>query len=151
MARILKPVFGLRLPVSLDGNVGPRGGNERGDVGVVQFALLLLSSGVPSPGGGKKGGGLEVPGQGTIAVDGFFGPQTSAFIRAYQARRVLSPGPSSGALPTPDGNFGNFRRTSWNFGLLQSDVENELPGTDFLEKMRSDPRTPPFLRQFFFA
>jgi peptidoglycan hydrolase-like protein with peptidoglycan-binding domain len=150
MARILKPAFGRQLSVSLDGNVGPRGGNERGDVGVVQFALLLLSSGIPSPAGGRSGGGLEVPGQGTIAVDGFFGPQTSAFIRAYQARRVLSPGPTTGKLPNPDGNFGNFQRNPWNFGLLQTDVESALPGTDFLDRMRSDPRAPAFLKPFFF-
>jgi hypothetical protein len=142
MARILKSGFGFHI--NLDGNVGPRGGNARTDVGAVQYALLLLTTGRGVlPGGGS----LSVPGQGTIAVDGYFGPQTTAFINAYQAKRVGSPGPSSGPLPAPDGNFGNFRQTVWNFGLLDTDVRGAVG--DIIDQMRSDPRCPGFLKQAF--
>jgi hypothetical protein len=143
MARILKGRFGFHI--NLDGNVGPRGGNERTDVGAVQYALLLLSAGASGPFPSR--GSLVVPGQGTIAVDGFFGPQTAAFINAYQATRVRSPGPSSGALPQPDGNFGNFRSTSWNYGLLETDVSSAAG--KILELMPTDPRCPSFLKQAF--
>lgn len=144
MARLLKSSFGIGI--NLDGNVGPRGGNERSDVGAVQFALLLLTSGSPLGGGGS----FSVPGQGPIAVDGFFGPQTAAFINAYQAIRVRSPGPGSGALPSPDGNFNNFRRSSWNFGLLGTDVRSQT-GNDIVDVMRTDSRCPAFLKPFFLA
>lgn len=151
MARILK---GSRsFGINLDGNVGPKGGNERSDVGIVQYALLLLSSGVQDrqptgmgPPTGNSRRALSVPGQGPIAVDGFFGPQTRAYIDAYQADRVRSPGPGSGPLPPPDGNFGNFRRTSWNFGLLEEDVRRNI-----LDAMRFDPRCPTFLKELFLS
>jgi len=146
MARLLKSSFGIGI--NLDGNVGSNGGNGRSDVGTLQFAMLLLSSGQQTPMGNQGGGALSVPGQGTIAVDGYYGPQTAAYIAAYQAMRVKSPGPSGGALPTPNGNFGNFRSNGWNFGLLQRDVETTMG--NFLEKVKTDTRCPPFVRQSFF-
>jgi hypothetical protein len=81
-------------------------------------------------------------------VDGFFGPQTAAYIDAYQEIRVRSPGPSGGGLPRPDGNFNNFRRSAWNFGLLAQDVNGQM-GADVVDLMRGDPRCPAFLKPFF--
>ena len=149
MARLLKSSFGAAgTMVNLDGNVGAKGGNERSDVGAVQFALLLLSSGTETP-NGPRGGGLDVPGQTRIAVDGIFGPQTAAFIAAYQARRARAPGPGASPLPAPDGNFGSFRRTEWSFVLLQGDVEDQMGS--FLERVRFDPRCPTFVKESFLA
>ena len=147
MARLLKSTFGLL--VNLDGNVGSSGGNARSDVGVMQFALLLMSSGARNPLNTGQGGGLSVPGQGPIAVDGFYGPQTAAYIAAYQAQRARTPGPAGNALPAPNGNFGSFRSTAWNFSLLQSDVG--VTAGDFIDLARADPRCPPFVRQSFFT
>lgn len=144
MARLLKSSFGIS--VNLDGNVGNNGGNGRSDVGTLQFALLLLSSGAVTP-MGQQGGSLSVPGQGTIAVDGFYGPQTAAFIAAYQAARVKIPAPSGMGLPTPNGNFGSFRNNGWNFGLLESDIRTTMG--DFLEKVKTDPRCPNFVKESF--
>jgi hypothetical protein len=147
MARLLKSSFGTAgTLVNLDGNVGAKGGNERSDVGAVQFALLLLTRGTETP-TGPRGGGLAVPGQAAIAVDGIFGPKTAAHIAAYQARRAQQPGTSAGPLPPPDGNFGNFRRTEWNFILLQDDVEDSVG--DFIDRVRFDPRCPAFLKESF--
>jgi peptidoglycan hydrolase-like protein with peptidoglycan-binding domain len=146
MARMLKSSFGTLF--DLDGNVGSRGGNGRSDVGAVQYALLLLSSGANTP-LGLSGGGLSVPGQGQIGVDGFYGPQTAAYIAAYQTQRVKSPGPSTGRLPNPDGNLGSFRQTPWNLNLLVSDIPSR--SGNFLDLMRSDTRCPVFVRQSFLA
>ena len=146
MARLLKSSFGIG--VNLDGNVGSNGGNGRSDVGTLQFALLLLSSGQQTPMGTQGGGALSVPGQGTIKVDGYYGPQTAAYIAAYQAIRVKAPGASGGPLPAPSGNFGSFRNNSWNFGLVQRDIETTMG--KFLDKVKSDTRCPQFVRESFF-
>lgn len=147
MARILNSRFGLGI--NLDSNVGPRGGNERSDVGIVQFALRLLTEGTLTP-LGREVAQLVVPGHaGAIKIDGFFGPQTAAFINAYQAARVRSPAPSLGSLPKPDGNLGNFRSGPWNFGLLETDIANARIGS-VIDKVGTDSRAPPFLKPFFF-
>ena len=138
MARLLQSVsFGLRL--DLDGNVGSSGGNERSDVGIVQFALLLL----------HQKGGLVVPGQSTITVDGFFGPQTAAYINTYQKARVTLPGLSTGNLPPPNGNFGSTRRNaSWSIGLLERDV-NKVTYQQLIDLIRINSGSPAFLKPFF--
>lgn len=148
MARILHSNFGFGI--NLDGNIGPRGGNERSDVGIVQFALRILTEGAVTP-LGREIAQLNVPGaRGTIAVDGFFGPQTAAFIQAYQAVRVRSPAPSLAQLPRPDGNFGSARVTAWNFGLLEGDI-GSATRSSVIELLSRDSRAPPFLKPFFLA
>jgi len=148
MSRLLRSQFSGGVGIDLDGNVGPKGGNQKTDVGAVQFGLLMLSSGPPNPIGGSRGS-LVVPGQGTIAVDGFFGPQTAAFINAFQAIRVRSPAPSGFALPKPDGNFGSFRANAWNYSLLESEAKGA--GINIIESIRTDGRAPMFLKQAFWS
>ena len=143
MARILSSRdFGLLI--DLDGNVGPRGGNERSDVGIVQFALRLLTEGEPTPFGRELAALTKPAGLGPIGIDGFFGPQTKTFIDTYQALRVRSPGPSTNALPRPDGNFGHSQKTSWNFVLLEDEFKRPM-----VDQLRFDPRAPAFLKPFF--
>ena len=146
MARILDSFFGFGI--NLDGNVGSKGGNERSDVGIVQFALRLLTDGGLTP-FGPGSPKLILPGViGPIGVDGFFGPQTASFITAYQKVRALTPGPGAVTLPPPDGNFGNFRINRWNFGLLESDVSSAKLG-NVIKLVRSDGRAPLFLKPSF--
>ena len=145
MARILKSMSGGFIP-DLDGNVGSQGGNLRSDVAAVQFALLVLSKGVWTP-IGPASGSLSVPGQGTIVIDGFYGPQTAAYIDAYQAKRIHVPSSSGGSLPTPNGNFGNSRRTEWRLNLLVEDIPTSMG--NYLDLVRTDSRCPPFLKDVF--
>jgi len=151
MARILSSRFARGgFGINLDGNVGTKGGNERSDVGIVQFALRLLTDGEFTPFGREAAAlsltGVRLP----IGVDGFFGPQTKAFIDAYQAFRVKSPGPGTNPLPRPDSNFGNFRITNWNFGLLEDDV-NSAKRRSVIDLLRNDSRAPAFLKPFFLS
>ena len=143
MARILNSRFGFSI--NLDGNVGPKGGNERSDVGIVQFALRLLTDGQLTPFGREVAALVAPSGFGTIAVDGFFGRQTKAFIEAYQTVRVRLPGPvqmrcqdrmatSITSEPAP--------------GILGSDVRG-AGLEDVISRVRSDGRAPALLKPFF--
>ena len=138
MSRLMQSV-GYGLTIDLDGNVGSSGGNERSDVGIVQFALLML----------RQKGGLLVPGSSIITVDGFFGTQTADYIAEYQKARVTLPGPGLGQLPPPNGNFGSIRKNaSWTIGVLKQDVE-KATFQNFIDLIRINRDSPPFLKSFF--
>lgn len=142
MSRILTDTRNLQFV--LDGNVGTKGGNERTDVALVQYALLRLSvsdMGVPNVtiGMGKM-----------IKVDGYYGPQTASYITAYQESRKSVLNPAMNGYLQPCGNFGkNSTPTTWSFGILQRDLEGKRGALAAL--MRQDSLCPEFLKSCFFT
>lgn len=121
--------------------VGLHGRNERGDVALVQYALLVLTRGfrrgnanAQHPQRAKPGtligwSQLVVVNQGRLAVDGYYGSQTAAFIRAYQEL----PHPHGGKV-APTGTLpGNLKDVggAWHVGdenvtLLHSQPDKKL-------------------------
>lgn len=148
MARLIKSRFGL--DIQIDNGVGVEGPNVRDDVGSVQFALRLLSEGAITP-FGRSGVRFGVPGQGPIAVDGGYGPQTKAYIAAYQEYRKMLPSPGLlRGMPTPTGQFaGRNGGKGWDFSVLSSDA-GIVGGRSFLEAMENDQRAPVWLKRSFF-
>ncbi len=148
MARLLRTGFGLNI--ALDNGVGPGSTNARTDVGIIQFALSVLTGGLVGPLGNVPGT-FTVPGQNPILVDGFFGPQTLAYITAYQQIRVQSPGPSLGPLPAPNGAFsGRHDQGGWPFTVLAADAAGVGARPTLADVLQGNP-APPWLKDAFFG
>ena len=148
------------MGIVCEGAVGLHGRNERGDVALVQYALLVLTRGFRrgnvnshalrvKPGALVGWVKLEVPNQGRIAIDGDYGSQTAGFIRAYQAL----PHPN-GEKVAPTGtllsnNLNGIPGGTWNVGLLLADAAELYPvysNSQFANYMRMDPECPQFLK-----
>lgn len=150
MARLLSTTFGLEF--DLDADVGGGRVNARDDVGLVQYALHLLTGGAGGgPGPGSTKAMFSVPGQTPIAIDGAYGPQTRAYLAAYQAHRknLLGPGamgvgPATGIISSRRG-----KGAGWSFGVMEHDVAARIAGR-FSDRLRHDPVVPPWLRASFF-
>lgn len=146
MARLLKTQFGLRI--ALDGPVGKGGGNARGDVGIVQFALRVASSGNANPFGGSSGSMFKVPGRNAITVDGAYGPETADYIAAYQAMRKNQPSNSGGPMPAPTGSFAGPTGPGWQFVILHSDA-NRIGGAVLVDQVAGSAVAPIWLKALF--
>ncbi|MBU6436710.1 MAG: hypothetical protein KGQ77_04210 [Betaproteobacteria bacterium] len=147
MARILTTNFGFIT--ALDNGVGPGTRNARDDVGIVQFALAVLTRGLPGP-LGNAGAKFSVPGQSPIGIDGGFGPQTAAYIKAYQEFRRASPGPGGGPLPPVSGTFRGFHASgSWPFSVLDEDACRASSKRLLADALAADGQAPLWLKHHF--
>ena len=147
MARLLKSSFGL--VVDLDGGVGSAGPNQREDVGAVQYALSILTAGAAGPAGSEGGGLFTVPGQAPIKVDGGYGRQTAAYIKAYQEKRKMLPAGGGNFLGEPTGQITPTRKPgAWGYGVLNEDVRVRT-GKPLADLITSDPAAPPWLKAAF--
>lgn len=93
---------------------------------------------------------FTVTGQKPISVDGGYGPQTRAYIAAYQASRKNSMGPGVMGLPPPNGAFaGRKGGIGWSFAVLEYDV-HQYRKRHLVDILEHDSGAKAWLREAFF-
>jgi len=164
MARLL-----MGWGIAVEDDVGVGGRNERGDVAVVQFALLRVQRGdrykryladtEVNLHRSRLRKASIVPNQGKLVVDGIFGRTTEDHIRAFQAYLRTSKGPAE--LPAPTGLLVNSYKpqsyldwhVEWLLGQVwgnKSDASHDPREDPLARQLGTDPEAPQFLRNLFY-